>query len=183
MAPAKWYGYDDIEEALVFVTDAKWGSLYAALNEWDGERTDRIDNGDSPGPSKSTVARWHRDLADASATKPWQARVVSQVIREQSDHPIASQLPQGEGSHPRVVALVRALTALGSLLILLSNDLRNLCALAAGLWCIEGQYKARCFAGPSLHGRIIPGPSPKVTSTPILPIAYPPRSRKSGPDP
>lgn len=184
VAPAKWYGYEDIDRALVFVTDPKYPSLHAALDDWDNRRIDRIEDDEKkPGPSRSTVARWHRDLAESGCAHPWQSRIVSEVIRNQADHPVASQLPPEDTTHHRVVGLVLALTALGALLIRLSDDLRGLCAIALGLWCIEVRYRSRCFANPYLDGRVIPGPSPRVDWTLSQPPAYLPRSRKSGGDP
>jgi hypothetical protein len=108
---------------------------------------------------------------------------VSEIVRNQADHPIASQLPPDYTAHHRVVALVLALTALGTLLARLSDSLGGLSAIAIGLWCIEASYIARCFANPILRGRVIPGPSPKVAWTRSRPPHYPPHTPKSGGDP
>lgn len=183
VATGKWYGYEDIDDALIFVTDFKYSSLHKALDAWENRRIDRIEDGEAPGPSTSTVARWHRDMAESAKAQPWQARTVAEVVRMQADHPISSQLPPDDAPHQRVVALVLALTALGSLLIRLADDLRGLCAIAIGFWCVEGRYRSRCFASPFLHGRVIPGPSPKVTWTSSASPSYPPRTWKSGGDP
>ena len=58
--PQKWYGTDEVTKAVEFVDKRKAnGSLSQALNEWENERTDRIDSGLEPGPSRSSVRRWY----------------------------------------------------------------------------------------------------------------------------
>lgn len=184
VAPGKWYGYEDIDMALAFVTDpADESAPNAAFDEWERIRVARKEDGRLPGPSTRTVQRWVGELGASSRAIPWTSRVIAETVRRQPDHPIASQLPRGTTLHDQAVALLLALGALGALLIQHATELATLPALAAGLWCIEPAYRERCLALPSLAGRLIPGPSPRVSETGASPRDYPPRPSGSNPDP
>lgn len=183
LAPGKWYSYDDIDDALTFVTDRDKGvSRSARLGDWESVRIGRQESGRRPGPCTRTIERWGSDLGASSAARPWIRWTVAETVRRQPDHPIASELPRGTGLGHRVASLIVALNALGALLIRKFRGLLELADLAAGLWCIESAHTERCFAHPGLAGRLIPSPSPKVSVHTVRPLEYPPASFESKPD-
>lgn len=188
VAPGKWYDYPEIARSFsfvsAFVARPDHPSVSAALREWDHERTDRADDGEvRTGASVSTVRRWRGELAAAAQHRPWKGRAAAAITRIQPDHPVATWHSAQSIFQDAFSVLVLALTALGALLIRQPQGLTVLPPIAAGLWCVESQYRERCLASPYLAGRLIPGPSPSVNFPGGGARFYPRAPRGSAPDP
>lgn len=186
-APAKWYGYSDIEEGLRFVLiDRASISPTAALFEWEMQRVDRLDSGETPGPSSPTVRRWVKELGQLSPQSPWPTRVTNEVNRPKEKaadrHPaqkleetakqavvetsqvtnLASKLPMPRSTHQAALSLFLALQSLGEkvahegLGFFSAGSTVLGSLLALGTWYIESLFHQRCIAVLALRGAVIP---------------------------
>lgn len=167
-APAKWYGYSDIRRAVNFVLiDCCAIAPTAALNAWEMLRTDRIDSGRTPGPSRSTVRRWIAELGQVPPPSPWPGR----VEKELESVTAASQCPAREGFGLPATWLFLALERLGKrvahegLGLVSAGTVVLGTLLALGTWYVEALFRQRCIASLELKGTVVPCMQPDVAQT------------------
>lgn len=61
VVPNKWYSSIEISEAAEFIKQTRFSSVSAALEEWEIERENRIFEGLTAGPCRTTVYNWHKE--------------------------------------------------------------------------------------------------------------------------
>ena len=179
LAPALWYGYSAIDEALAFVAQPEFKTTKAAIVAWDHQRGDRIDSGMPAGPGATTVDRWWTRLGTTRRPVDFMSLAVAQVIQRQSDHPLPSQIGVALTSRDRTIQLRLAFIVLGQLITTVLGIVTRLPALATGLWTVEAVARHRALARSPGPGRVIPGPSPRVGQTEKPPPPY--RAGRPGP--
>jgi hypothetical protein len=165
------------------VTSPAHDSITAGLNDWDHERTYRMDSGESQIPGRTTVRQWLSEATGASNDQ-WRSRGIAEVHRRQPDHPVASRVPIGEGTRSRFVTLFVTLSMLGHVAARQTEEsVTELFAHIWGIWLLESRHRQRIFSGPFLAGRVIPGPSPSPEVPAPARPAYPRTTGPIGPDP
>lgn len=171
LAPALWYDYFTIVESLTFVARPTFQTPKAAATAWDHQRTDRVEERLPPGPSARTVCRWWARLGASGRPVNFLTVTVAQVIQRVPDHPLPSQVREACTPHQRAASLRGALLVLGQMVASSIGIATKLPALAAGLWIVEALVHCRALGAAPGPGRVIPGPSPRVTQTarPSLP--------------
>lgn len=173
LAPALWYDYSSIDEALAFVAQPEFKNTKAAILAWDHQRSGRMDSGLPAGPGATTVHRWWTRLGAARRSVDFVKLVVAQVVQRQPDHPLPSQIGVALTDRDRAIQLRRTFIVLGQLITTVLGVVTRLPALATGLWTAEPAARHRVLARPPAPGRVIPGPSPRVGQTLRQPPSYP----------
>ncbi len=199
--PGKWYDYEAIERALGFVAQS-CSSTSSALEELDHRRDERLLQHESPGPSSSTIRRWHSELTQSRLDQPWFERAEEAVLSLQGqiwpgllprcgpdgfpgEKPFSA--PRVDASKPKSChpcpddavrksfsrSLLCFLLTLGDCL-LGPSPWASPSRLGVGLWYLECRCGRRCLAGVHLSGRLIPGPAPNLAETWLHQWAYPP---------
>lgn len=79
VAPAKWYGYSDIERGISFITGSSASSLNGAILEWEALRENRRDEGIFLGPSGSSLLRWWKEVDQNPPTRSWLEFAFSEI--------------------------------------------------------------------------------------------------------
>jgi hypothetical protein len=179
VAPGKWYGYETIEESLVFINQERFPNKTAAFNAWEEARENRIEDRIPPGPSSKTVGRWHSELVQDRPERPWKARAEQAILEISSHrnlgHPGKNrQKPKTPGDFS--VLLLSILLTLGKALLGNSRPIPSVSVLGIGIWFLESRFKQRCLARFELVGNIVVGPVPDMSVTKIFLRGYPPFS-------
>lgn len=182
VAPAKWFGYSQIQESLEFVTHPKFRTVTDGILEWDYRRDQRIDGGLSPDPSPSTVRRWMAELSQVHPHFSWEARARKAMgpppeinsVGGPKGKPGPDQIKVRPSSGPTVgVRFLQILRCLGEFLLGPSHSPPN-SWLGVSLWFLESRFGQRILARANLVGRVIPGPSPFLAVTRRPSCTYPP---------
>lgn len=201
VCPGKWYGYQTIEKALLFISQGD--SPNTALEAWEENREILLEAAeenfatgrpDLP-PSTSTVKRWWNELGQPRPNQVWQERCLeegSRLDRQRWPGIVASCGPDGlvgEKSIPGIselfsetpstdqtvdaIPMLRLLVFLGEAL-LGSHGMAGVSCFGTGLWFLEASFQKRFLARQNLVGRIIPFPRPNLNVTAGGVFSYPP---------
>lgn len=187
VAPAKWYGYESIETALVQVNQGGFANIYAALAAWENQREIRIDNHQPPGPSSKTVYRWQSELSQDKPDLSWTQRAEKALLQLTTQKPskTGKRLKKRRMSLPRPTAsptaklpgvLLATLLTLGKILLGLASFSLPIFPLGIGLWFLETRHQQRLLARFELAGKIVPGPVPYLSVLEFFLRGYPPFS-------
>ena len=191
VAPAKWYGYEDIEVALVHVNHGKFAYLNAALAAWENLREIRIDDHKLPGPSSKTVYRWQTELSQHHPDRPW-GKIAEQALLQLAE-PESSASKKRNHSQPRKKrtplpgtslsptasfpeVFLSTLLTLGKILVGSTSFPLPVFPLGIGMWFLETRCQQRILARVELAGKVVPGPVPYLSVLEFFLRGYPPFS-------
>lgn len=189
VAPAKWYGYETIETALISVNQSGFSTFSAALADWEKARETRIEDHQSPGPCSRTISRWDKELGQNHPKRPWAQKAqetlsqMNKPVHEQKSasskrktlKPLAAA-PISTRDKKFTVRLLVTLRLLGKTLLGMTSFPETKISLGIGIWFLESSCQQRCLARFELAGNVVPGPVPEVSMTEFLRRGYPPFS-------